>query len=294
MKKLRLLKFGFIMALLLGAGAVIAQPINPINILMDPVATDCGLYDVNLNTQQYINVANISMTLDLSSLVNAGAYTGITLNTTAWPALSSAITYINPSGQLKVSWSSDPFPANAMTLPDNTVLFTLHFDVNGIWGTSHDLAWDDVLTIDCELSGPDGYPIYPDYWNDLHWDIPLELAGSLSNTRVDFDCPNPAMGSIDLTVGGGVAPYTYSWTGTVAQPANANYTWPTFSGATTEDLTGLYPGTYCVVVSDADFAPQRSIGRPSDSVWLIGTRFGRNGHKGEERLRTVPDWSTSI
>jgi hypothetical protein len=252
MKKLRLLKLSFLIAMLFGASTVFAD-INPINILMNPVATSCGHYDIDLNVQQYQNVANISMTLDISSLVNAGAYTGITMNTTAWPALSNAITYINPAGKLKVSWTSDPNPANAMTLPDNTVLFTLHFDVTGIWGTSHDLTWDDVLTIDCELSGPNGYPIYADYWNDLHWDIQDELEGSLSHSKVDFDCPNPATGSIDLTVGGGVAPYTYSWTGTVAQPANGNYTWPAFPGATTEDLSDLYPGQYCVVVTDADF-----------------------------------------
>ena len=44
-------------------------------------------------------------------------------------------------------------------------------------------------------------------------------------------------GSIDLTVNGGTAPYTYSWTG-----PGGPYT--------TEDLTGLADGTYCVTVTD--------------------------------------------
>jgi hypothetical protein len=246
MKTLKLFKLNLLIALLFGVGTVFSQPvINPINILMDPVATDCGEYDVNLLTQQYINVANISMTLDISSLYFAGAYVGITMNTTAWPALSNAITYVNPQGDLKVSWSSDPFPANAITLPDNTVLFTLHFDVNGIWGTSHDLAWDDVLTIDCELSGPNGYPIYPDYWNDLHWDIQQQLDVVADVTG--FMCPLDPTGAIDLTVLGGVPPFTYSWTGTVTPP------YPPFTGSTNQDLTGLFPGTYCVTVTDADF-----------------------------------------
>lgn len=42
-------------------------------------------------------------------------------------------------------------------------------------------------------------------------------------------------GTIDLTVSGGVAPYVYAWS----------------NGATTEDLTDLTPGEYCVTVTDA-------------------------------------------
>ncbi|MBA3704333.1 MAG: T9SS type A sorting domain-containing protein [Bacteroidetes bacterium] len=45
-------------------------------------------------------------------------------------------------------------------------------------------------------------------------------------------------GSVDLTVTGGVAPYTYSWTG------------PLGFTATTEDISGLKTGTYSVTVTD--------------------------------------------
>lgn len=45
-------------------------------------------------------------------------------------------------------------------------------------------------------------------------------------------------GSIDLTVTGGVAPFTYSWTG------------PSGFSAATEDLSGLDAGTYFVTVTD--------------------------------------------
>ena len=257
MKKYRLLKISYLIALFFVAGSVFSQPINPINILMDPVATNCGIYDINLNTQQYINVANISMTLDLGILAPPpGSWSGISFNPIL--ASSGALTYyVNTDGKLKVSWSaqlesSPPYNQTSITLPDNTVLFTMTFDVSGHWGESVDFAWDDVLTIDCELSGPNGYPIYPDYWNDLHWDIPNELAGSLSHNKTDFECANGTKGSIDLTVGGGVPPYSYAWTGTVQQPCNTNYiTYPPFPGGTTEDLTDLYPGNYCVIVTDA-------------------------------------------
>lgn len=48
----------------------------------------------------------------------------------------------------------------------------------------------------------------------------------------------PGTGSIDLTVGAGVAPFTYSWSG------------PAGFTSTSEDLTGLNYGTYTVTVTD--------------------------------------------
>jgi hypothetical protein len=45
-------------------------------------------------------------------------------------------------------------------------------------------------------------------------------------------------GSIDLSVSGGVAPFTYSWTG------------PSGYTSTTQDIGGLYYGTYTVTVTD--------------------------------------------
>jgi hypothetical protein len=47
---------------------------------------------------------------------------------------------------------------------------------------------------------------------------------------------NNANGAIDLTVSGGLSPYTYLWS----------------NGATTQDLTGLLAGTYTVNILDAN------------------------------------------
>ena len=49
-------------------------------------------------------------------------------------------------------------------------------------------------------------------------------------------CNGMMTGSVDLTVTGGIAPYTYSWS----------------NGATTEDLTNVPAGTYTVIVTDAN------------------------------------------
>jgi|GEM_PF-426534 len=60
------------------------------------------------------------------------------------------------------------------------------------------------------------------------------LTASVNAT--DVLCNGGANGTIDLTVIGGVGPYTYSWS----------------NGATTEDLGGLTPGTYNVVITDVN------------------------------------------
>ena len=60
-------------------------------------------------------------------------------------------------------------------------------------------------------------------------------APTLSTSVLNTSC-GQNNGSINLTVTGGIAPITYLWS----------------NGATTEDLTGLAAGTYCVTVSSAN------------------------------------------
>ncbi|MBX2825779.1 MAG: hypothetical protein KTR33_13685, partial [Gammaproteobacteria bacterium] len=75
----------------------------------------------------------------------------------------------------------------------------------------------------------------------------------LSASQVDILCHGASTGSIDLTVSGGTAPYTYAWTG----------------GATSEDLSGLSAGSYEVTVTDANGCTEtlsRTLSEPTDLV----------------------------
>jgi len=67
---------------------------------------------------------------------------------------------------------------------------------------------------------------------------PAAIVTSVSQTNVT--CNGGADGSIDLTVNGGTAPFTFDWN-------SGTYT--------TEDLTGLSAGTYAGVLTDANGCP---------------------------------------
>lgn len=64
---------------------------------------------------------------------------------------------------------------------------------------------------------------------------PAALVASITS-QTNVSCNGGANGAIDLSVSGGVSPYTYTWN----------------NSATTEDLSGLAAGNYNVIVSDAN------------------------------------------
>ena len=78
----------------------------------------------------------------------------------------------------------------------------------------------------------------------------------ISSVKTDISCGGLSDGAIDITVTGGLPPYTFAWTG------------PSGFTANTEDISGLAAGAYSVTVTDAylcsvNFANQETIVEPS-------------------------------
>ncbi len=82
---------------------------------------------------------------------------------------------------------------------------------------------------------------------------PLTITESLTLPT----CYNGCDGIIDITIQGGVAPYTYQWS----------------NSATQEDLTGVCAGTYTVIVTDAKGCQTRrdiTLGNPDELIIDLG------------------------
>ncbi len=81
----------------------------------------------------------------------------------------------------------------------------------------------------------------------------------VSSVKTDISCGGLTDGTIDITVSGGVGPYTFAWTG------------PSGFTATTEDIIDLAAGNYSVTVTDATlcsvlFSDQETIIEPASVV----------------------------
>ena len=121
---------------------------------------------------------------------------------------------------------------------------------------------------------------------------PAEFSIS-NNVITNVDCNSASTGGVDITITGGIAPLTYSWTG----------------GSTMEDLSLVAAGTYTVLVTDANMCTVQqtyTIGEP-DALALsftpsnVGCFMGNDGMIDVEAtggvgnysyLWTFPDGST--
>ena len=71
---------------------------------------------------------------------------------------------------------------------------------------------------------------------------PPDLVAQLTKTNITCKSPGFNNGSIDLTVSGGIAPYTYLWS----------------NGVITQNLSGLTPGDYEVIITDSNGCVRRA------------------------------------
>jgi len=110
-----------------------------------------------------------------------------------------------------------------------------------------------------------------------------EPLAALNATAVvtDINCNGNHNGSIDLTVTGGTTPYAYEWSNL----------------QTTEDISGLFPGTYTVDVTDANGCTTSGswlVTEPTDISWYgsvtnVSCYGGSDGHiEGEAQGGTPP------
>jgi gliding motility-associated-like protein len=112
------------------------------------------------------------------------------------------------------------------------------------WQNSTTLFAQDVATL--TNVGAESYQVTITDANGCTWvgtqDVlePTQLVGSVVSTNVT--CNGLSDGSIDLTVSGGVGPYTYQWSNSVPVPVGS-----------TEDLDSIPAETYTVLVTDANF-----------------------------------------
>ncbi len=102
-------------------------------------------------------------------------------------------------------------------------------DGSGIVESQKDQAALTAGTYHLEVRDMNGCVIFRDIMLTQPSDIITQI------TTKDITCQSPAFdnGSIDLTVSGGVAPYTYLWS----------------NNETTQDISGLTEGTYTVIIT---------------------------------------------
>ena len=97
------------------------------------------------------------------------------------------------------------------------------------------------------------------YGYGINHNHPTSGAINVNEYSVNVGCTGNVTGSIDLSVSGGTAGYTYEWS----------------TGQTTQDASGLVVGSYEVIVTDANGCKDsitRTITQPQSSLTASSTQ----------------------
>ena len=117
--------------------------------------------------------------------------------------------------------------------------FTMTFQVTvGQFCTPEDLSIDMSVIGDCQTGGWNGGsccsdPAYSVYTGNS---IPINNDISILDNTSDISCYGSSDGSISLNISSGISPFTYSWS----------------NGFVTASINNLVPGSYDVIVTDAE------------------------------------------
>jgi len=182
MKKLLHLKVLTVMAIMLFA--LYGMAVTPIVTIQSPTSTTCGTLNVPIKVSNFTNVGAISMVLNFDPAVFAyQTPIGVTLNNANDNVLASADINVGTSGQFKLGWNN----ATGITLVDNDVLFTLHFNllpVNRTLVPLTNFTWSSIPG-DCEFAGPGGASVYAGTFSPLAWTIPTRPVVN-TNTNLEY------------------------------------------------------------------------------------------------------------
>ena len=201
---------------------------------------------VDIIVEDFTNITELSFTLSWNlNVIDFNRVDNINL-----PGLDMT-TYSATTINLQFDWTA-PNVNTGVTVPNGTTIFSVCFDVVGSSGQSSQIAF---ITIPTTIRASD--------INSNGGDIGvMNTFGSVTVPNVapmEFDnfnvepenCFGPLNGGVDITVIGGIPPYTFSW---------SNMT-------TMEDLSGAAAGMYTVTVMDSNNPPSsidRSFTIPAD------------------------------
>lgn len=175
--------------------------------------------------------SNSSSTQDISGIL-AGVYS-VTITDGNGCSLTNSFTVNNNTGNLSQSavitneFCNNNFGAINLTVTGNTGALTYLWSNGAI---TQDLSGRSAGTYSVHITDANGCQLNSGWYTII--DQPGTLA--INSVVITNENCNNNQGGINLTVSGGGAPYTFSWS----------------NGATTEDISGLNSGTYSVTVTD--------------------------------------------
>jgi len=207
------------------------------NGLMDDAAGD---WSTSVNSSFFsifttaMRASRQNATYWLSKSIDIRSYTNLNIKVDTWESGTLATTdwirfeYSTDAGANYTTFSN---PTNGQYTDDltNSGSTTPYYACTPVSDNSY-------LLIKITVKDNSGTSQYH-YFDNIHvtGDPAMEATAAITNVS----CNGGSNGAINVTVTKGVAPYTYSWTGTGVVTAN-------------EDQTGLTAGTYSLVVTDAN------------------------------------------
>ncbi|MFM9057064.1 MAG: beta strand repeat-containing protein, partial [Bacteroidota bacterium] len=214
--------------------APLSLSVNGTNVLCNGNATGAADLSVSGGTAPYsYSWSNGASTQDLSGLI-AGTYSVVVTDANGCSA-STSLTILQPAAALSASTvptyvlcHGNTTGAADLTVAGGTTPYSYSWS-NG--ATTQDINNLAAGFYTVNITDANGCTISS---NALILQPADYLGGSISGTNVD--CNGNATGAADLSVTGGTAPYSYSWS----------------NGASTQDLSSIVAGTYTVVVTDAN------------------------------------------